>query len=271
MNRDGLTTMLAQLEAGTLGWEQALALASKPTTAWQVADYKQRGANRKADRCVVCATTAGPFLIQPRGRCIAFKKLFHAVMMEFHAKLLPRVAGEVTLAAMTDRLGPGEPRLACPACGSVSIQRCKTGAQMYRCLGCARGPNPTPTFSAPTAMRYYAPHRTTSRCQALAHVRRKMLAAAMEAALGQERQAIHHEATRRYLQRLLDHRSPGNTAIYCRACAFYAKKCAPHSEGLAFLKGDHQDRAVGPGNDLVGGAAQQQARQAGAGVGAHHQ
>jgi len=186
MNRDGLTTMLTQLEAGTLGWERALALVSKPTTAWQVADYKLRGANREADRCVVRATTAGPFLIQSRDRCIAFKKLLRAVMMEFHTKLLPQVARRVTLAAMTARLGPGEPRLACPACRSVSIRRRKTGSQTYRCLQCARGRHLTPTFSAPTAVRYYAPHRTTNRCQALAHVRRKMLAAAMKAALGQE-------------------------------------------------------------------------------------
>ena len=215
MNIEAITTLLANLEAGAITWEQALTEVTALPTAWQTREWKERRAALIGDTCAVCATTEGPFVLQHLVRCDHYKQVCETVKAEFRARLLSLVS--VTPEEVAAHIGSGEERLACPSCGSISIRERKNHPLPYVC---SKARCPKPYFVTPVPVRYYRKQQTTDRQEALATAHPFLLSVAVTTELRKHDQAIQHEATLRSLRQSLVYRSLQHTATYCKKCAF---------------------------------------------------
>ena len=220
MHVELITSLLAQLEAGSITWEQALTQVTALPTAWTTAEWKQQREALIGDTCAVCATTDGPFVLQHLVHCDTYKELCQQVKAEFRNRLWPEVAQRVTDEEVAAHLGPGEKRQACPTCGSLTIRERKTMYPPYICQKCEKYRHPTPWFETPVQVRYYQKQKTTDRAEALATAREYLTSVAMLAELRLHDDAIQHEATLRSLRQSIAYRSLKHTATYCKRCAF---------------------------------------------------
>jgi len=212
-----VTAILEQLEAGVITWEQALVQVTSLPTPWQTKEWKQRREALIGTACAVCQTTEGPFVLQHLMHCDSFKEHCQAVKAEFRQRLWPVVIAQVTKDDVAAHIGLGEPRLACPTCGSISLRERKTMYPPYLCQfkGC-----PQPLTDKPVPVRYYLKQKTTDRLDAMSTALPFLQSVAMVAELRKHDNAIQHEATLRSLRQSLEYRSLRHTATYCKVCAF---------------------------------------------------
>lgn len=217
MNVAEISAILEQLEAGVITWEQALVQVTALPNAWQTKEWKQRREALIGTACAVCETTEGPFVLQHLMHCDSFKELCQTVKEEFRQQLRPTVLDKVTTADVAAHIGPGEKRLACPTCGSISLRERKTMYPPYLCQfkGC-----PQPLTDKPVSVRYYLKQKTTDRLEAMSIALPFLQSVAMVAELRKHDNAIQHEATLRSLRQSLEYRSLKHTATYCKVCAF---------------------------------------------------
>lgn len=220
MNIDTITTLLSNLEAGRITWEQALTQVIALPKVWQTLEWKQRRDALIGDICAVCASQDGPFVLQHLVPTLPFKQVCELVKAEFRAQLLPLVEQRVTQEMVAEHIGAGEARLACPTCGSLTIRERKTMFPPYICQKCEKYRHPTPWFETPVRVRYYEKQKTTDRAEALATARPFLVSVATNVELRKHDQAIQHEATLRSLRQTLIYRSLRDTATYCKKCAF---------------------------------------------------
>lgn len=220
MNIEEITTVLEQLEAGQIDWEQALRFATSLPTAWQTTEWKQLRDSLIGQLCAVCATTTGPFVLQHLVHCDTFKEMCGIVRGELERQLAPQVASSILLSEVEEHIGPGAERLACPACGSLTIRQRRGQTPPYICGLCDKYKRATREFETPLPVRYYAKQRTTNRDEALKTAYEFMVSVALFKESRQYDQAIQHEATRRCLHQSLLYRSLKHTATYCKKCAF---------------------------------------------------
>lgn len=220
MNIDTITSLLNDLEAGAITWEQALKAVTVLPKAWQTPEWKQRRDALIGSSCAVCFKQDGPFVLQHLVPTLPFKLVCEQVKAEFRARLRPVVEQQVTPEVVAAHVGPGEKRLACPTCGSLTIRERKTMYPPYICQKCEKYRHPTPWFEAPVTVRYYEKQKTTDRAEALATARPFLVSVATAAELRKHDQAIQHEATLRSLRQTLVYRSLCDTATYCKRCAF---------------------------------------------------
>lgn len=220
MNIDTIVALLSDLEAGEITWEQALTKVIALPKVWQTPEWKQRRDELIGDSCAVCATQDGPFVLQHLVPTLPFKRVCEVVKAEFRVQLLPLVEQQVTREAVALHVGPGDERLACPTCGSLTIRERKTMYPPYICQKCEKYRHPTPWFESPITVRYYEKQKTTDLAEALATARPFLVSVAVTAELRKHDQAIQHEATLRSLRQTLIYRSLRDTATYCKKCAF---------------------------------------------------
>lgn len=164
---------------------------------WQTAEWKQRRDALIGDHCAVCATEDGPFVLQHLVPTLPFKLVCEQVKAEFRARLLPLVAQRLTLEEVAAHVGPGEKRLSCPNCGSLSIRERVRLFPPSVCQKCEKYRYPMPWFETPVPVRYYEKQKTTGRAEALAAASSFLVSVATDAKLRKQDQAIQHEATLR--------------------------------------------------------------------------
>lgn len=212
--------LLAELEAGTITWPQALTQVTALPSPWTTAEWKQRRDELLGTTCTVCTTTDGPFVLQHLTHCASFKEVCYEVKAEFRERLWETVIPQVTDELVAEHIGEGEKRNTCPTCGSISLRERKTMYPPFLCQKCEKDRHPAPFFETPVVARYYIRQKTTDRKQALAMAREFLTSVAMVAELRRHDDAIQHEATLRSLRQSITYRSLQHTATYCKKCAF---------------------------------------------------
>lgn len=220
MHIDQITTLLSDLEAGSITWEQALTQVTALPTAWHTTEWKRQREALIGNACAVCATTEGPFVLQHLTHCPPFKQVCQTVKEKLRQQLLPQIVAQVTPAEVEAHVGSGDERPACPTCASVAIRERKTMQPRFLCTRGEKGWHAMAGFEAPVTVHYYTKQKTTDRASALVIAREFLVSMALVTELRKHSEAIQHEATVRSLRHTLAYRSLKNTATYCKKCAF---------------------------------------------------